>query len=120
MERKGRSVAVRQGNELGAAAGPMVAGFDDQPKDGVGDGPTKVGDPFGFAAEMGFAGMLMCRVRYFTSGAVIGSRETVELCFEQARYRFGPKRKTGARNMRGSATDAAGVLWSLRDCSQKS
>jgi hypothetical protein len=120
MERKGRSVAVRQGNELGAAAGPMVAGFDDQPKDGVGDGPTKVGGPFGFAAEMGFAGMLMCRVRYFTSGAVIGSRETVELCFEQARYRFGPKRKTGARNMRGSATDAAGVLWSLRDCSQKS
>jgi len=116
MERKGRSVAVRQGNEIGAAAGPMVAGFDDKPKDGGGDGLTKVGGPFGFAAEMGFAGMLMCRVRYFTSGAVIGSRETVEQCFEQARYRFGPKRKTGARRARGVAQEAAGVIWVARDC----
>jgi REP element-mobilizing transposase RayT len=115
MERKGRSVAVRQGNEIGAAAGPAVAGFDDKTKDGVGDGPTKVGGPFGFAREMGFAGVLMCRVRYFTSGAVIGSRETVEQCFEQARYRFGSKRKTGARKMRGSATDAADVIWTMRD-----
>jgi REP element-mobilizing transposase RayT len=115
MERKGRSVAVRQGNEIGAAAGPMVAEFDDKPKDEDGDGSTKVAGPFGFVAEMGFAGMLMCRVRYFTSGAVIGSRETVESCFEQARYRFGPKRKTGARRIRGTAENASGVIWAARD-----
>jgi len=39
----------------------------------------------------------------------------VELCFTEARHRFGPKRKTGARKMRGAAKDAAGVLWSMRD-----
>jgi len=104
MERKGRPRAVRQGNEAGAAAGPAVASFDD---------PAAAKDAF--AAEMGFAGMLMRRVRYFTAGAVIGSRETVELCFEEARDRFGPKRKTGARRMRGAAKDANEVIWALRD-----
>jgi REP element-mobilizing transposase RayT len=108
MERKGRSVAVRQGNEVGAAAGPAVARF--------GSSADAADAKAGFAAEMGFAGILMCRVRHFTSGAVIGSRETVEMCFEQARYRFGPKRKTGARKMRGAAKEAAGVMWALRDC----
>ena len=110
MERKGRGkVAVRQGNEEGAAAGPAVGDFDD---------PEAMADAkAGFAAEMNFAGMLMRRVRYFSAGAVIGSRECVELCFEKARYRFGPKRKTGARRMRGAAKEAAGVIWSLRDCS---
>jgi len=107
MERKGRPRAVRQGNEEGAAAGPAVAGF------GAGSDAADAKD--GFAAELGFAGMLMRRVRYFTAGAVIGSRETVELCFEQARHRFGRKRKTGARRMRGAAKDAAGLLWAARD-----
>jgi len=107
MERKGRRVAVRQGNETAAAAGPAVAGF--------GASSAAADAKAGFAAEMGFAGMLMRRVRYFTAGAVIGSRETVELCFEHARDRFGPKRRTGARRMRGAAKDAAGVLWAIRD-----
>jgi hypothetical protein len=35
--------------------------------------------------------------------------------FEQCRERFGPKRKSGARKMRGSGQAAAGVLWSMRD-----
>jgi len=111
MERKGRPTQVRQGNEAGAAAGPAVVEFDD---------PASAADAkAGFAAEMNFAGMLMRRVRYFSAGAVIGSRECVELCFERARDRFGPKRKTGARKMRGAAKDAAGVIWALRDCGQK-
>jgi hypothetical protein len=123
MERKGRSVAVRQGDEVGAAAGPAVAEFGN----GAAEGRTpsfakatagmEVRGPIGFGVEMGFAGMLMRRVRYFTAGAVIGSRETVEHCFAQARDRFGPKRKTGARRMRGAAKDAAGVIWALRDSS---
>ena len=101
MERKGRTVTVRQGNEVGAVA---AASFDDPAAAMV-----------GFAVEMGFAGMLMKRVRYFSAGAVIGSRECVESCFEQARGRFGPKRKSGARKLRGGAAQAAGVLWSMRD-----
>jgi len=59
--------------------------------------------------------MLRCRIRYFTDGAVIGSRSFVNEAFENARNRFGPKRNDGARKMRGSGAPAAGLLWSLRD-----
>lgn len=59
--------------------------------------------------------MLRCRVRYFTDGAVIGSRSFVNDAFVSARERFGVKRKDGARKLRGDASAAAGMLWSLRD-----
>jgi len=65
--------------------------------------------------EIPFGRMLRCRVRYFTDGAVIGSRDFVNAAFEAARARFGPKRKDGARKLRGSGAAAAGLLWSLRD-----
>ncbi len=39
----------------------------------------------------------------------------VDGLFEQCRDRFGPKRKSGARKLRGKASDAAEVLWSARD-----
>jgi REP element-mobilizing transposase RayT len=44
---------------------------------------------------------LRCRVRYFSDGAVMGSREFVEGVFRKNRNWFGPKRKVGARKMRG-------------------
>jgi hypothetical protein len=59
--------------------------------------------------------MLRCRVRYFTDGAVIGSRGFVNEAFAGARERFGSRRKDGARKMRGTACAAANLLWSLRD-----
>jgi putative transposase len=65
--------------------------------------------------ELPFGRMLRCRVRYFTDGAVIGSREFVNEAFAGARERFGQKRKDGARSMRGSGKPAAGLLWSVRD-----
>jgi putative transposase len=65
--------------------------------------------------EIPFGKMLRCRVRYFTDGAVIGSKEFVNEAFASARERFGQKRKDGARKMRGEASVAAGVLWSFRD-----
>ena len=65
--------------------------------------------------DLGIAKMLHCRVRYFTDGAVIGSREFVNEAFASARKRFGEKRKDGARRLRGSAAPAAGTLWSLRN-----
>lgn len=42
-----------------------------------------------------------CRVRYFSDGAVFGSREFVDEVFHRFRERFGPKRKDGARRLRG-------------------
>jgi hypothetical protein len=65
--------------------------------------------------DLGMAAMLLHRVRYFTDGAVIGSKAFVNEAFAAARERFGPRRKDGARKMRGGGAAAASVLWSARD-----
>jgi putative transposase len=65
--------------------------------------------------DLGMAGMLRYRVRYFTDGAVIGGRAFVNEAFAGARERFGPKRKDGARRLRGAGAAAAETLWSMRD-----
>jgi len=65
--------------------------------------------------DLGVTKMLRCRVRYFTAGAVIGSRVFVDEVFREARDRFGPKRKDGARKLRGAGSAAAGLIWSARD-----
>ena len=65
--------------------------------------------------EIPLGKLLRCRVRYFTDGAVIGSRSFVDEAFMKSRERFGPKRKTGARRLKGDSEPASGVLWSLRD-----
>jgi hypothetical protein len=65
--------------------------------------------------DLGMAGMLMKRVRYFTDGAVIGSKEFVNEAFAGARKRFTERRTDGARRLRGSGAPAAGTLWSIRD-----
>jgi REP element-mobilizing transposase RayT len=65
--------------------------------------------------DLGMAAMLQHRVRYFSDGAVIGSKAFVNEAFACARDRFTARRKDGARRMRGSGKPAAGVLWSLRD-----
>ena len=65
--------------------------------------------------DLGMAKMLRCRIRYFTDGAVIGSKEFVNEAFASARDRFGPKRKDGARKLKGDAAPANRALWSLRD-----
>ena len=65
--------------------------------------------------DLKLAAMLRCRVRYFTDGAVIGSKAFVDEAFAAARERFTERRKDGARRMKGSGKEAAGVLWSVRD-----
>jgi hypothetical protein len=65
--------------------------------------------------ELKMAEMLGYRIRYFTSGAVIGSKMFVNEAFAQARERFSKRRKDGARAMKGDAQAARGLLWSMRD-----
>jgi REP element-mobilizing transposase RayT len=65
--------------------------------------------------EIPFGKLLRCRIRYFTDGAVIGSRNFVDEAFAKSRERFGARRKTGARRLKGDAAPAGGILWSLRD-----
>jgi len=56
--------------------------------------------------------LLRCRVRYFTDGLVVGSREFVEDYFARKREHFGERRRSGARKMRGGDW---GGLASFRD-----
>jgi hypothetical protein len=65
--------------------------------------------------EIPFARMLQHRIRYFTDGAVIGSRIFVDEAFVNSRSRFGPKRNSGARKMRGNAFAASPLIYSMRD-----
>jgi len=62
------------------------------------------------------AEVLRCKVRYFTDGAVLGSRGYVEAIFKAKRRRFGEKRQDGARKMRGlEAPEGKEGLFTLRD-----
>jgi hypothetical protein len=56
---------------------------------------------------------IRCRVRYFTDGAVIGSRAFVDGVFDDLRHRVTPKRKDGARALGG--VDKAEGLHALQD-----
>jgi len=91
-----------------ASAGKVQSNLNTAEALEKGDGSTAL-------KELGMAKMLRCRVRYFTDGAVIGSKEFVNEAFAGARERFSEKRKDGARRLRGDAKAAAGTLWSLRD-----
>ena len=69
--------------------------------------------------RVAMAKRLRWRLRYFSDGAVIGSREFVDSVFGAYRDRFGAKRTSGARRMRGGAAalTRAGGLFSLRGLS---
>ena len=51
--------------------------------------------------ELSASELLRCRVRYFTDGAVLGSRAFVEQVFHAHRGFFGAHRQSGARPMKG-------------------
>jgi hypothetical protein len=65
--------------------------------------------------DLTLATILLHRIRHFTDGAIIGSKAFVNETFEATRHRFGPNRKTGARQMQGNAAPAKNILFSLRD-----
>jgi hypothetical protein len=54
--------------------------------------------------------LVRLRVRYFSDGLVLGSREFVEGVFQENRAKFGPKRRDGARRMGGVET----AIYSMR------
>lgn len=58
--------------------------------------------------------ILRCRVRYFSDGLVLGSREFVESVFQRYRGQFGLKRRTGARPMRYGQWDGLCTMRDLR------
>ncbi len=64
--------------------------------------------------ELPAAAALRCRVRYFSDGAVLGSKEYVESIFSQYRDQFGRRRRSGARKMKGSDWEGLTVVRDLR------
>ena len=64
----------------------------------------------------GLPEVLRRKVRYFSDGAVLGSAAFVEEAFEglKARGRIGPRRRTGARRLRGADWGDLRVLRDLR------
>jgi len=56
------------------------------------------------------AELVRLRVRYFSDGAILGSRAFVEGVFEAQRERFSPKRRQGAKRI----TQAESPLYVLR------
>jgi hypothetical protein len=72
----------------------------DGPAIRAGISPEKVRQVFAQKGKLGWGDYVRCRVRYFTDGAVIGSRGWVNQVFEDHRQRFGSKRKDGARRFK--------------------
>jgi len=58
--------------------------------------------------------LLRLRVRYLSDGAILGSREFINSLFERHRDRFGPRRSSGARPLRGSPEASFHALRALR------
>ena len=55
------------------------------------------------------AAVLRVRVRYFNDGAVLGSRAFVNTVFAEFRDRFGDRRESGARPIRGVGAALSGL-----------
>lgn len=69
----------------------------------------------GVLPELSYAEMLLHQIRYFSDGAVIGSKAFVDEVFQECRERFSDQRESGARPLKGRGSAARGVLWSIRD-----
>jgi len=63
--------------------------------------------------ELGMNEVLRLRLRHLSEGMVLGSREYVESVFTEFRDRFGARRRTGARAIKGLPLGS--LMMSLRD-----
>ena len=64
--------------------------------------------------ELSLGQVLRLRVRHLTDGVVLGSKEFVNEVFVRHREKFGPRRKDGARRIRGMRLPDIRVLRDLR------
>jgi REP element-mobilizing transposase RayT len=76
--------------------------------------PAKVREVLAAQGELSLAEALRCRVRYFSDGVVLGTREFVDAVFQSHRHEFGLKRTTGARAMRFGAWNGLCTMRDLR------
>lgn len=67
------------------------------------------------SSDRAISKVIQHRIRYFSDGVVIGSKDFVDTFFKASRKRFGPKRTSGARKPRGSLSPLKNKLYSVRD-----
>ena len=60
------------------------------------------------------AEVLRLRIRHLTEGVALGSREFVNAVFDRYRPLFGPRRRDGARPIRGAPLPTISTLRDLR------
>ena len=65
--------------------------------------------------ELPVSEVLRCRIRYFTDGAVLGSKQYLEEQNRAYRDRMGNRRKSGPKQMRGCDWGGLMVLRELRN-----
>ena len=66
-------------------------------------------------SDLAISKVIQHRIRYFSDGVVIGSKDFVDSFFHKSKHRFGPKRTTGARKPRGALSPLKNQLNTLRD-----
>ena len=64
--------------------------------------------------------VLRQRVRYFTDGLAVGSKELLEEVFQATRDYFGPRRTSGARTMKGEGWGGLKAMRDLREAPEAS
>ena len=65
--------------------------------------------------DLAVSKVIQHRIRYFSDGVIIGSKDFVDNFFKGSRKRFGPKRTSGARQPRGALSPLKNQLYSMRD-----
>lgn len=76
--------------------------------------PERVREVLTQGGRLSWGDFVRCRVRYFTDAAVFGSKAWVNGVFEKHRERLGPKRKDGARTLKGLNQKELFVIRDLR------
>jgi len=95
-------------------SGPAQAAGTDGTKARRGFTPEEIAKVLADGGKLELEQALLCRLRYFCAGAVLGSRAFVESVFQSHRSCFGPKRKTAARPLRELNTPDLFVARALR------
>jgi len=95
-------------------SGPARAAGTDGTKPRRGFTPEEIAKVLADGGKLELQQALLCRVRYFCAGAVLGSRAFVESVFRAHRNCFGPKRKTAARPLREIKAPGLFVARALR------
>jgi hypothetical protein len=101
-----RMLLYRRGLQRRNAKGEIKAGgvFDEKTVEAV----------FEARGQISGISYVGAKIRYFTDGAVIGTKSFIEGVFQAHRDRFGKKRKNGARKMKAVDGDW-GAMRALRD-----